>query len=137
MGNPVFVDAGPIVALINRDDAHHAWARAQFSHCPVPLLTCDAVLSESFFLLRQAAGGVATLIALLRRGAVVSQFDLAANMEPVTALMEKCADVPMSLADACLVRLSELHAGARVFTLDSDFRLYRRHGRQAIPLVAP
>lgn len=51
--------------------------------------------------------------------------------------MRRYADVPMSLADACLVRMSELSDDASVLTLDSDFRIYRRLGRQAIPLLTP
>jgi hypothetical protein len=74
---------------------------------------------------------------LVRRGIVRNQFDLGTEFEPVLALMEKYSDVPMSLADACLVRMTEIVAEPIVLTTDSDFRLYRRHSRQVIPSVMP
>ena len=73
---------------------------------------------------------------LLRRAVVVS-FSLAEHQSPVLALMRKYAQVPMSLADACLVRMTELVADPVLLTTDADFRLYRRHGRQVVPCVMP
>src|SRR6185436_11569104 len=102
-----------------------------------PFLTCEAVLSESMFLLQDIEGGRPTLVGLLRDGLVRLAFDVDDNLEAISRLLLKYEDVPMSLADACLVRMSELHDGARVFTTDSDFKLYRRHGRQTIPLIYP
>lgn len=74
---------------------------------------------------------------LLRRGAVLCSYRFADDVEAVLKLLEKYDDVPMSFADACLVRMTET-IGARVLlTTDSDFRIYRRHGRQTIPSVLP
>ncbi len=81
--------------------------------------------------------GQPTLIALLRRGAVVLTFDLPDELDRVLTLMQKYADVPMSLADACLVRMSEILADPVILTTDTDFRIYRRHGRQVVPCVTP
>ena len=53
------------------------------------------------------------------------------------ALMHRYRNRPMSLADACLVRLSEIHTSGEIFTLDSDFRVYRRHGNKVIPVRMP
>jgi len=64
-------------------------------------------------------------------------FRLEPESESVAALMRRYADLPMSLADACLVRMSELNRDCRVLTTDSDFKLYRRFGRQVIPLLCP
>ncbi len=83
---------------------------------------------------RGGPGGSA-LAELLRRGAVVPAYDLAEDLERPLKLMEKYADVPMSLADACLVRMTETLARPMLLTTDSDFRIYRRHGRQAVPCV--
>jgi predicted nucleic acid-binding protein len=74
---------------------------------------------------------------LLRRQAVVPAFDLAADLDRVLDLMQKYADVPMSLADACLVRMSETNPDPVVLTTDTDFRMYRRHGRQVVPCITP
>lgn len=90
---------------------------------------------ETFYLLGSA--GMATFIAILRRGDVRATFELGSDQEPVLALMQKYVDVPMSLADACLVRMTETHADPVLLTTDSDFRIYRRHSRQVVPCVMP
>ena len=77
------------------------------------------------------------MTALLRRGAVYVGFALARDQEPVLRLMAKYSDVPMSLADACLVRMTETHADAIILTTDADFRIYRRHSRQIVPCSMP
>ena len=135
MAASVLVDAGFVIALLSRRDRHHEWAVAQSSNLPPPWKTCDAVLSEAFHLL--GARGRPALSALLRRGAVVLAFDLADELDRVLSLMQKYANVPMSLADACLVRMSETLADPVILTTDADFRIYRRHGRQVVPCRTP
>jgi predicted nucleic acid-binding protein len=137
MENLVLLDAGPFVALINRDDQFHGWTVAQLGAMQAELLSCEAVISECFYLVRHNPVGVSALLAYLEEGIVRLDFSLDANLAAVASLMRKYHDTPMSLADACLVRMSELHSTARVFTLDADFRLYRRNGRQTIPLIYP
>ncbi|HEX3982322.1 MAG TPA: PIN domain-containing protein [Rhizomicrobium sp.] len=128
------VDAGFLLALINLRDSHHNWAVAMAAQHPPPWKTCEAVLSETFHLLGPQKG---KLSALLQRGVLTASFDLGQNLDPVLALIRKYADVPMSLADACLVRMSETVADPILLTTDSDFRVYRRHSRQAIPAILP
>lgn len=133
MAKAVLVDAGVLVALIARRDRHHQWAVSQSTQWPAPWLTCESVLSEAFFLCG-ISGGKA-LAGFLRRGLLEVRFDLGTEIESVLALMEKYRDVPMSLADACLVRMTEIIADPVLLTADSDFRLYRRHTRKVIPCV--
>jgi predicted nucleic acid-binding protein len=135
MAASVLVDAGFVIALLSRRDRHHKWARAQSPGLPPPWKTCDAVLSEAFHLL--GSRGRPALSALLRRGAVVPAFDLAKECDRVLGLMHKYANIPMSLADACLVRMSETFAEPILLTTDADFRVYRRHGRQVVPCLTP
>ena len=135
MAESVLVDAGFLIALLSRRDRHHSWAAAQAPHRTLPWRTCEAALSEAFHLL--GVRGRPSLAALLRRGAVVSAFDFADELPRVLALMQKYADVPMSMADACLVRMSETVPDPLVLTADADFRLYRRHSRLVIPCVSP
>jgi predicted nucleic acid-binding protein len=137
MAASVVLDAGPLVALLDRNDPHYAWAYAQVDQLTEPMLTCEAVVSESAFLLEGVDPGFRRLTGLFRDDIVRLAFNLNHHFDAVAALMAKYHDAPMSLADACLVRMSELHASCRVFTLDSDFKLYRRHGRQTIPLIYP
>ena len=137
MGSRVVLDTGPLVALIDRRDPFHAWAADEVKLLKPPFLTCEAVIAESLFLLQNVHGGSTHVTGLMGDGYVRLDFHLDAHLVPVAELIEKYSDVPMSLADACLMRMSELHDRARVFTLDSDFKRYRRHGRQAIPLIMP
>jgi predicted nucleic acid-binding protein len=135
MAENAIADAGFLVALLSRRDAHHRWAVAQAERHPPPWRTCEAALSEAFHLL--GARGHAALAGLLRRRALVSAFDLSADLDRVLKLMEKYLDVPMGLADGCLVRMTETLADPVVITTDTDFRIYRRHDRQAVPCVLP
>ncbi len=135
MAGNVLVDAGFVVALLSRRDSHHRWAVAQAERHPPPWRTCEAALSEAFHLLGRS--GARPLDALLRRQAVVIAFDLDGNLDPVLRFIEKYTDVPASLADACLVRMTETLADPLVVTTDTDFRIYRRHGRLTVPCVMP
>jgi predicted nucleic acid-binding protein len=135
MARNALVDAGFLVALLSRRDSHHQWAATQASRHAPPWRTCEAVLSEAFHLL--GARGATGLSALLRRRALIAAFDLDNDVESVLKLLQKYADVPMSLADACLVRMTETFSDPVILTTDSDFRIYRRHSRQVIPCVMP
>jgi len=135
MARNVLVDAGFVVALLSSRDTHHEWAVTQASELPPPWSTCEAALSEAFHLLGHR--GTPSLGALLRRRALLVAFRLAGNVEPIVKLLEKYSDVPMSLADACLVRMTETLANPVVLTTDRDFRIYRRHSRQVVPCVTP
>ncbi|HEY1265974.1 MAG TPA: PIN domain-containing protein, partial [Candidatus Binatia bacterium] len=105
MARNVLVDAGFLVALLSHRDLHHSWAVAQASNHALPWRTCEAVLSEALHLL--GARGLPALGAMLRRRALLAAFDLDNDLDPVLKLLQKYANVPMSLADACLVRMSE------------------------------
>lgn len=135
MATSALVDTGFLVALLSRRDGYHRWAATQAPRHAPPWITCEAVLSEAFHLLGPA--GEPSLADLLRRGAVVSTFDLGEELEPVLNLLHKYANLPMSLADACLVRMSETLANPVVLTTDRDFAVYRRHSRQVVPCVMP
>jgi predicted nucleic acid-binding protein len=135
MAGNLLVDAGYVVALLSRRDSYHRWAVTQATQHPPPWRTCEPVLSEAFHLL--GTRGSPALGALLQRRALVVKFDFNDEMEPVLRLLQKYADVPMSLADACLVRMTETVADPVLITTDSDFRVYRRHSRQIIPCVMP
>jgi len=124
-----------VVALLSRRDSYHPWAVTQTPRYPPPWRTCEAVLSETFHLL--GVRGAPGLSALLRRRALVAAFDLDNDVESVLKLLQKYADVPMSLADGCLVRMTETLPDALILTTDSDFQIYRRHSRQVVPCVMP
>ena len=135
MARNVLVDAGFLVALLSRRDSHHQWAVTQAPGQAPPWRTCEAVLSEAFHLL--GVRGAPGLSALLRRRALIAAFDLDNDVESILKLLQKYADVPMSLADACLVRMTEMLPDPVILTTDSDFRIYRRHSRQLVPCLMP
>ena len=133
------LDTGPLVAFFDRGDADHQWAMEQWAEAPLPLLTCEPVLAEAAFLLREHAGlPVERLLALFERKVIAVPFALETHAGAVARLLEKYRDQGMQLADACLVLMSELRRDCRIFTLDKrDFQVYRRFERQVIPLVTP
>lgn len=131
------LDTGPLVAFLNRRDRHHAWATGRLGEIEAPLLTCEAVVSEACFLLRHVEGGSEAVMRLLDRGLLLIPFRLEEEAPGVRRLLVRYANVPMSLADACLVRMSEQHPESVVMTLDRDFLLYRKHGRQVIQTILP
>ena len=131
------LDAGPLVAILNARDAHHRWAVRQAGQLDPPFMTCEAVLSESHFLLQDRPGGQRRLVELLTSDRVRVSFSYADHADRVHELMRAYSDLPMSFADACLVRMSETRNDSRVFTVDSDFRVYRRHGTEAISVLMP
>jgi predicted nucleic acid-binding protein len=137
MTRGVIIDTGPIVAFLNKRDNWHEWAVAQLAAIEPPLLTCESVLTEAAFLFRADPRGADALLELVERNLIVCAFHLDDALDHVRRLMKRYRDVPMSLADACLVRMTEEHRASKVLTLDGDFRHYRRLGRQVIPLISP
>ena len=135
MAANVLVDAGFVVALLSRRDNHHRRAITKAPQHEPPWTTCEATLSEAFHLL--GVHGVPALSALLRRRSVLVAFELAQDLESVLKLMQKYEDIPMSLADACLVRMTETLPDPVILTTDADFRVYRRHSRHVVPCVMP
>jgi predicted nucleic acid-binding protein len=135
LAETALADTGFIIALLRARDAHHPWAAAQAKQFAPPWQVCEPVLTEAFHFM--SSSGARALAALMRRRSLVLSFRLDQEQDSVLALMGKYIDVPMSLADACLVRMSETHADPIVLTTDAHFRIYRRHSRQVVPCVIP
>ena len=133
----VILDAGPIVALLNRRDQHHSWIRELLDTVKPPVFTCEAVVSEACFLLGRLTGGQDAVFELLSNDILKIDFSMPSEIATLRGLMRKFANVPMSLADACLVRMTELDAQSVIVTLDSDFKVYRRNRRQVVPTITP
>jgi len=137
MRDRVILDTGPLVGFINGRDKYHDWTKRQWAEIRPPLLTCEAVLSEACFLVRDLAGGNRVVLELLQRKVLQIPFSLAECTGEIAWLLNKYADIPMSLADACLVRMTELYPDSHVLTLDTDFNIYRKNKRDRIPLLSP
>src|SRR2546423_14415240 len=117
MAPRVLVDSGPLVELLDRQDIHHRWVQHELASLHEPLLTCEAVLSEVFFLLSRVRGGISLLVAFLREGLVSTSPGFSYYQEATEILrhLERYSSIPMSFADACLVRMSELERNSIIF----------------------
>ncbi len=131
------LDTGPLVAALDRRESHHRWATGVFEELREPTWTCGAVLSETSFLLDQHPAAVSRLRGLVLDSVIRPATEDAPLWNRALALMERYANVPMSFADACLVALAESTPGARLFTLDRDFLIYRQGDDQPLALLAP
>ena len=127
-------DTGFVVAFLNRRDRHHEWADEIGMRTTEPLLTCEAVLAETIF----QVGSATEVLGLVQFGFLKLAFDLRGNLNEVLDLAKRYRDRNPDLADLCLIRMSELYQSLPVFTVDEkDFRVYRRNGRDVIPIVCP
>ena len=134
----MIVDAkAPLVAYLDRSDRDHSWAKEVFSEITWPLLTCEAVIADALFLLRRGGIEPDGLLDLIRRGLLVPKFDLAQEIAAIQQLMKTYRNIPMSLADACMVRMAEVFPESKVMSLNSDFVVYRKSRRKVIPLLSP
>jgi predicted nucleic acid-binding protein len=127
-------DTGFLVAFANAHDEYHDWAAQIAIGVSEPLLTCEAVLAETAFHLESAA----VVLAMLNEKLIALAFDCREHLVQLSKLAERYADRKPDLADLCLVRMSELFPKHAVITIDrSDFRVYRRNKREAIPIICP
>lgn len=139
MGNRdlIVLDTGPLVAYINQKDKYHGWAKKRFQEIAPPVLTCQAVISEACFLMRHFDGGREIILEMIERTVIQTEFNLNVEAKALKQLILKYQDVPMSLADACLVRMSELYEDARILTLDNDFNIYRKNKNSPLSCITP
>lgn len=127
-------DTGFLVAFLSRNDEHSDWARGIAEQLTEPLLTCEAVLAETAFHLRDCT----LVFELLNDGIITLAFDCNDHLTQLEALATRYADRRPDLADLCLIRMSELFPKHPVITIDrEDFRVYRRNKREVIPLICP
>jgi predicted nucleic acid-binding protein len=131
------VDTGPLVALFDRAERHHRWVAERFDQLEAPLLVCEAVLAEAMYLLARFPKAQDAVLELVENGALRVAFRIDEHIGALRQLLRKYRDTPMSLADACIVRMAEIHDRHAVLTLDSDFLVYRKRGRASLPLIHP
>ena len=132
----VILDAGPLVAWLCPKDEHHRWAGEVFLSLGPGCVVCEAVLAEVCHLAAKEGVAPERVLAQLERGRMMVA-PLAGEMDTLRSLLKQYQDIGMDFADACVVRLAELTDSVAVCTTDTDFRVYRKHGRQVIPILAP
>lgn len=133
----ILTDAGPLIALLDRGEGHHRICVAALKELRPPMITTWPAFTEAMYLIGDAGGWKAqkNLWSWVEQG-TLEVHDLGAEATSRAAkLMEKYADVPMDLADASLVALAEQLKVTEIFTLDSDFAVYRLHGKKSFRIV--
>jgi predicted nucleic acid-binding protein len=133
----LILDTGPLIAALNPHDPLHEWSEEQLRISSSAFITCEAVIAETAYFLSKWRRGIGVLFKFLEEAPVHFPFSYAQNRIEIRELIEKYSDVPMSFADACLVRLSELYPDAPILTLDSDFLIYRRNKNERLPVLIP
>jgi uncharacterized protein len=122
---PVLLDTGVIVALLDRSERFH-WACAQtIRQLEAPLITCEAVITESCYLLRNLSGAQEAVIENVAAGIFQVAFQLSQEAAGVKQVLRKYRDRKIDFADACLIRLADQFGAADILTLDQDFAIYR------------
>jgi uncharacterized protein len=134
---PAIVDTGPLVAFLDRSERHHDWVAGEVAGLAAPLLVCEPVLAETMHLLAGFTRAQDALFGLLENGALKVAFHIEEHVPALLRLHQKYRDKPMSLADACIVRMAEIYERHAVLTLDADFTVYRKHGRVPLDLIHP
>ena len=116
---------------------HHRWVAERIKTLDVPLLVCEPVLAEAMYLLARYPSAQDAILELVHRGALRVAFRIEEHVGALRALLQKYSDLPMSLADACIVCMAEIYDRHAVLTLDFDFLIYRKHGRAPLLLIQP
>ena len=137
MTKTVILDTGVLIAYLMPKDKFHTWAVSELSQITSPVFTSEAVITEACFLAQRIHNGQKTILKLIRQGHIIIPFNLSQEIETIENLMQRYTSVPMSLADASLVRMSEMYNNTPILTLDSDFTIYRKHRNQTIPVIMP
>ena len=128
------LDAGPLIAALNSRDEHHRWACETLERLGPPFYSCPEAMAEAAAM----TGQPAAIVEMIHAEEIILHFDLSDQTAAVLALLKKYRDRDMDLADACIVRMTELMRDSRVVTLDrADFAVYRRNGRELIPVIVP
>ena len=128
------LDAGPLIAALNSRDRYHEWAAETLERLGPPFYSCPEAMAEAAAI----TGKPDAIVEMIQAEEIILDFDLSAQSAAVLTLLKKYRDREMDLADACIVRMSELMRNSRVITVDkTDFSVYRRNGRDLIPVIVP
>jgi predicted nucleic acid-binding protein len=133
----IIIDTGAIVALLDENDQYHSFVDHKMRELSPPFYSCEAVITESFFLLQRIPQGVKKLISLLETDKITIHLSYNKYSSNIHEIITKYANLPASFADACLVQIYEITRKAHIFTLDADFNIYRTPGGEPLSLITP
>ena len=132
---PLLLDTGVIVGLLDRSERRHGECVRAVERLERPLVTCEAVIAESCYLLRKVKGAPEAVLANVESGVFGIPFRAVEAAGAIRRIMQKYATVPADFADACLIAMAEALGTGEILTLDSDFEVYRWAGRQRFELL--
>jgi uncharacterized protein len=132
---PILLDTGVIVALLDRSEKFHRQCAEAVRKLDAPLITCEAVLAESCYLVRNLPGAPEAIIANAAEGIFQIPFQLSREAVAVRTILRKYQDRAIALADACLIQLANEFETGDVLTLDKDFEIYRWGRNRAFQLL--
>lgn len=133
----IIIDTSVIIAYLNKKEKYHNWAVENFKEFLPPLITCEPVITECSFLLKKIDKGNYQLFELIKEKILQVKFNLQEEFKSIDFLLQQYSDIPISLADACLIRMSEIYQDSRIITLDSDFKIYKKNRNKIIDLIIP
>jgi len=133
----LILDTSFLVAFLQERDEFHSWAITVLKANEKNLITCEAVLTETCHLLCDRLDIKKRLLSSIDAGNISIRFSLDEEAGSIGKLMDRYRNIPMSLADACLVRMAEINHESAVLTLDQDFKIYRKSNRQMVPAIMP
>ncbi|TVR18015.1 MAG: PIN domain-containing protein [Balneolaceae bacterium] len=133
----IFIDTGPVVAFLNKNDQHHSFVEQQMRNYPPPFYICEAVVTESFFLMSRVPNGEEKLIELLETPHIQLESSYSNQPRQIHEFVKKYSNIPMSFADACLVQMAEKSKDSLIFTIDRGFQMYRSSNGNPLSLISP
>ena len=134
----VIADTGPLSALFNERDRWHTWAVNTSRHSTKPFIVCEAVITETFFLLRHSPKSTKRFAAALQRPeAFRMPWSLEQHRTEVMKLYLKYSDVPSSFADMCILHMASTIKSSLVWTTDHHFQIYRLRGKEKVSTITP
>jgi|AntRauTorcE11897_2_1112592.scaffolds.fasta_scaffold00548_8 predicted nucleic acid-binding protein len=135
----ILVDTGPLYAFFNKRDQWNWWVGKTLGEYEPPLYTCESVISETIFLLQRSSLEIRGLMELIARGHLVVQpaFTSKNDQNRIQQILTNYQNLPASFADACIVRMAEVHNSTQIMTFDSDFTIYRKSGGEPLNLISP
>ena len=132
---PALLDTGVIVALLDRSEKFHQACADALHQMHAPLITCEAVIAESCYLLRSLPGAPEAVLENVAAGIFQVPFQLSRDAPGVKQVLRKYRDRKIDLADACLIRLADEFETPDILTLDKDFSVYRRRKNKPFRLL--
>lgn len=134
----IIADTGPLVALFNERDRWHAWAVNTTRQSTQPFVVCEAVITETFFLLKHSQKSTRRFTeALQRPEAFTMPWSFEQHRSEVMNLYSKYNDIPTSFADMCLLHMASMMKAPLVWTIDHHFQIYRLRGKEKVPTITP